>query len=351
MKKIFSLFTVVCFALCAGAETVFTFTSADDIIQEKDEIIVMLDKGSGENAPTLTSDYETKNPEMRLYTGNTIELSAKTAMKNIQMVFAKASSDKQYAGLEVNMGTLTSGGVSENKTDWKVDVWTGNATDLVFTLTGKAQRQIQKIVIDGAPVVIDPSQEPKMPTEEDLKADFTYPEPTVVHVPDTTIWKKEYAFIDNNILVHCTQGSIIKATDTTQAYFNCNVDYELSFTATHPIKGVAIDGFVRKAFTATCDHGSITYLTDPDRDEEGTPALVIQNVDNKSVTLSCPKQLRCYELRVFFKENPEAIDMGGGENQAIETVNKPVYGEKILRNGQLIIIRGDKTYDLLGAQL
>ena len=359
MKKIFSLLSILCIALYANAETVFEFTSAADLNQTKDGISVVLEQGSGQLPPVYKNEYylEEYHPETRLYVGNTITITSSSALKNIQMVFALAASGKAYAGLEVDNGTLKDGGVSTDKTDWKVDSWTGNATKVVFTLSSGKQRQIQKIVIDGAPVVIDEPEEPKMPTEEDLKTDFTYPEPTIVHVPDTVITKKEYAFIDNNILVHCTQGSIIKATDTTFAYFNCNANYEITFTATENIKGIAIDGFVRKAFNATCDHGSITYLTNPDSDEEGSPALVIQNVNVKSVTLSCPKQLRCYELRVYFKENPEAIDMGGEEpeepeNQAIDNVqNNDVPSTKVLRDGQLIILCGDKEYNSLGTQL
>ena len=370
MKKIFSLLSILCVAICAGAETVFEFTTSDWDLQEKDGIYVALSKGSG-NAPLFTADYETKTPEMRLYVGNQIEISADSPMKNIQIVFARSSASKgEYSDLSASVGTLVSGGTSKDKTDKKIDVWTGNAKDVVFTLVAPGkQRQIFKIVVDGAPITLEDETIP-LPTEADLKADYEYSEPTVVHPKDTTIFKKEYAFIENNILVHCDSGSIIKATDTTFAYFNCPVGSKLTFTATQNIKGIAIDGFVRKAFDGiTCETGSVTYLTDPDADEEGFPAIVIQDVNAKSVTLSCPKQFRCYELRVYFKENPEAIDMGGEEpkdpedpeepedpenpeDQAIDNVqNNDVPSTKVLRDGQLIILRGDKEYNSLGTQL
>lgn len=358
MKKIFSLLSILCVALFANAETVFEFTTSDWDLQEKDGIYVALSKGSGNDAPLFTMDYEKKTPEMRLYVGNQIEISADSPMKNIQIVFAMASSNKEYAELIANTGTLTSGGTSKDKTDKKIDVWTGNTKDVVFTLAAPGkQRQILKIVVDGAPITLEDETIP-LPTEADLKADYEYSEPTVVHPKDTTIFKKEYAFIENNILVHCDSGSIIKATDTTFAYFNCLVGSKLTFTATQNIKGIAIDGFVRKAFDGiTCETGSVTYLTDPDADEEGFPAIVIQDVNAKGVTLSCPKQFRCYELRVYFKENPEAIDMGGEEpeepeNQAIDNVqNNDVQSTKVLRDGQLIILRGDKAYNAQGIQL
>ena len=85
MKQFFSFIASVFFALTAWGQTSFTFTSADDVIQEKDGIIVMLDKGTGSNDPRYQTDYETGKPEMRLYTGNTITVSSETAMTTIQV--------------------------------------------------------------------------------------------------------------------------------------------------------------------------------------------------------------------------------------------------------------------------
>ena len=306
MKKLYTILMLICFALSAYAETVFTFSTAADINQTKDGITVGIAQGSGSKAPMLTTDYETQKPEMRLYLGNTITISGEN-LTNIQLVCAKSSaSNKDYAGLSASVPELVSGGVAIDKNDWKVDKWTGSATSVVFTLTENGQRRIQRIVIDGDSITFDP--EPELPTAEDLDPDYTYDEPTIVNVPDTQFFKNEYAFIDNNVLVSCPQGSIMKATDTTVAYFNCNANYSLTFTATQPIKGIAIDGFVRKAFHATCDKGDIQFLTDEDQDMEGWPALVITDIDATSVTLSCPKQLRCYAVRVFFEENPDPIE-------------------------------------------
>lgn len=321
MKKFFALIVAVCFALSAMAETEFTFTSAADMNQTKDGYTISLAQGSNtQNAPVFQNPHYNSeyHPEMRMYLGNTITVSGEN-LTNIQMVFAKSGgSNKEYTGLSASVGDLVSGGTSTDATDWKVDSWTGNATSVVFTLTGKGQRQIQRIVIDGEPIVITPDED-VLPTEADLNPNYTYDEPTVVSVPDTTIIKKEYAFIDNNILVHCSLGSILKAEadsnpddeedDSHPAYFNCNANYEITFTATQPIKGIAIDGFVRKDFDASCDHGEIQYLTDEDKDMEGWPALVIMDINATSVTLSCPKQIRCYELRVYFQENPDPIDV------------------------------------------
>lgn len=347
MKKIFSLIATFCFAISMMAETEFTFTSAADINQTKDDITVVLAQGSNtQNGPAFRNEYYLSeyHPEMRLYLGNTITISSDENLTNIQMVFAKSgASNKEYTGLEASTGTLVSGGVSEDKTDWKVDRWTGSAKQVVFTLTGsKGQRQIQRILIDGDSIEINPVED-ILPTAENLDANYEYAEPTEVLPKDTTILKKEYAFIHNNILVHCDMGSIIKATDTTDAYFNCNANYTITFTATKPIKGIEIDGYVRKAFDATCEPGEIEFFTDPDYEGEAWPVIVLRDVDDTSVTLSCPKQFRCYAARVFFETNPNHLDIDDIES------NAPI--NKILRDGQLLILRGNKTYSASGVEL
>ena len=347
MKKIYCFIAFIAFAVSMTAETVFTFASAADMSQNQNGITVVIAQGNGSTAPNATTDYQTGQPEMRLYVGNTITISSESELTNIQLVCAKASSNKDYTGLSANSGTLISGGTSTSKTNWIVDSWTGNATQVVFTLVepGK-QRQIQKIIIGGETVIID-SLVNVLPTAEDLDPNYTYSEPTEVLPKDTVIWQEEYAFIDNNILAHCTKGSIVKATDTTFAYFNCNANFTLTFTATQPIKGIAIDGFVRKAFNATCDHGTIQYLTDEDYDLEGWPAVVLMDVNSESVTLTCPKQLRCYDVLFYFQSNPDPLYEG------FETVNPQpsAVSYKILQNGQLLIVHKDKIFNAQGIEL
>lgn len=342
MKKLYTIFLLVCFALSVYAETEFTFTSSADLNQEKDGITVTIAKGNGQKAPSATVDYQTQTPEMRLYVGNTITVSSSQTLTNIQMVFSMASSAKAYTELSASTGTLVSGGASTDKTDLKVDSWTGSATQVVFTLTepGK-QRQIKRILIDGEPIEINPIVE-VLPTEDDLDPNYEYAEPTTVAPKDTTLWKKEFAFIDNNILVHCDMGSINPATDTTFAYFNCNAEHTITFTATQPMKGVSIDGYVRKAFNATCDHGTLQFLTDPDFEMEGWPALVILDINNTSVTLTCPKQFRCYGAQFYFQENPDPLFEG------IEQTQSTTPAAKMLQNGQLYIIKNGRVYTAEG---
>ena len=115
MKKIFGLLVILCFTLGSYAETVFTFTSAADMSQTKDGFSLVIAKGEGQTAPTVTKDYQTQEPEMRLFVGNTITVSADETLTDIQMVFAKSSaSNKPYTGLSASVGTLVSGGEAED---------------------------------------------------------------------------------------------------------------------------------------------------------------------------------------------------------------------------------------------
>ena len=80
---------------------------------------------------------------------------------------------------------------------------------------------------------------------------------------------------------------------------------------------------------------------------EGWPALVILDIDTTNVTLSCPKQFRCYGARVYFQENPDPLYPMEG----IEHTGTAVQAAKILRDGQLIILRGEKTYTASGIEI
>ena len=347
MKKIFTILSVLCFAFNAVAETEFTFTEATDMNQTIDDITVVVAKGKGNNNPYFTTDYETNLPEMRLYIGNTITISSDIELTNIQLVFAKSSaSNKLYAGLSASTGDLVSGGESADKNDRKVDTWAGEATQVVFTLTGTGQRQIQRILIDGEPIIIIPEEQP-LPTEADLDLEYEYGEPEYVFVPDTQIFQKEYAFIDGNILVHCSKGSIVEDSEDEDAYFGCQAGESLTFTATQNIKGIAIDGNVRKNFSATCDKGNISYLSDENMEVAEDPVLIICDINAKSVTISCDKNLSCYGVEVYFEENPDPLD----DEEGFEDIKAAASTIKMLREGQLIIVRGEKEYNALGTEL
>ena len=214
MRKICTFLMLLAAMSMSGTATEFEFQAAEDLYQTKDGFTVALAQGSGQTAPAATMNYQTQEPEVRLYVGNTITVSG-TDLQNIQIVFARTSASKgDYADLSASNGTLVSSGTSTATTDLKLDQWTGNATEVVFTLIAPGkQRQIMQLVINGDSVeIVDPEVQP-LPTEDDLDLGYEYKEPEIVQVPDTQIFHKEYAFIDGNILVHCDSGSIVKAKE------------------------------------------------------------------------------------------------------------------------------------------
>ena len=301
MKK---LFTLLVGALCcfSAMATTFTFTSAESVTQTIGGYTVKIEKGSGNNAPAYYDNG------LRLYASNTITISG-TNLTNIELTFSMQGS-KAYAELTANLGTLVSGGASTSPTDLKTDTWTGNTKSVTFTLGASGQRLINKIVVNGdgseGGNTGGGNENPSGPTDPDspsLNPDYIYAEPTVVKVPSTKVQGAEYTFIDNNIEVSCTKGAI------TENYFSAHAGFAMTFTATKNIKGIVINGFVKKDFTATTDHGKISYLT-PSEDKEANPVVVITDVNSKSVTIDCVKQLRCYNVEVYFDENPEATVSG-----------------------------------------
>ena len=343
MERFLSIISILCCAVTLAAETVFVFDSQESMTQKADGFTVAMAAGSGTTAPAY-KDFN--GPEVRLYTGNTITLTGPD-MTNVQLVWAKSyASNKEYAGLNADCGTLVSGGKAETPEDWKVDTWTGQAQKIVFTLDGKGQRQIQKIVINGEKLVIDNPGPGPLPTVEDLDKEYIYPASVTVK-PDITdkLYKEEYAFIDNNILVRCTQGSLIPATDTTLAYFNCNAGYEITFTAVQDIKTLAVDGFVRKAFSADCQPGDIWFETDEDFDIEAFPVLTVTGINATSVTISCPKQIRCYEVRIAFTDT-EAVE-NHTDGQAQWDTSAPLYdvlGRTVNSDYKGVVIRNGHTF-------
>lgn len=301
MNKISAFVVALCLSLGSlAAATTFSFTSDASVYQIIDGYTVVLDQGAG-------TSYPSYNKYMRLYAKNTITVTG-DSISSIQIVFTKQGS-KAYATLTASTGTLVPGGESTSTTDYKVDSWTGDTDSVVFTLgdASGSQRVIVQLVVNGQALIPEPenpdtTETPVVPTV--LDTTYVYEEPTVVAVPAKTVQGAAYSFIDNNIQVSCTKGAI---TDT---YFSSHAGFAMTFTATQPMKGLVINGMVKKDFEATVDHGSIAYLS-PAEDTDAEPVVVITDIDAQSVTISCVKQLRCYEVAVYFEANPEDSIEGG----------------------------------------
>ncbi len=141
---------------------------------------------------------------------------------------------------------------------------------------------------------------------KNLDPSYVYGEPTTI-VPTGEIGNNAaYSFVQNNILVSTTVGG------QAEKYFGCNAGNAITFTATKNIKAVVINGYVKKDFEATASSGEILYVDASESEVEADPVLAVLDVDSKTVTIECVKQLRCYSVEVYFNENPEiGIDDGG----------------------------------------
>lgn len=145
-------------------------------------------------------------------------------------------------------------------------------------------------------------------TTPDLDPNYTYSEPTSVTSPGEQGSNINYEFVKNNVKVTCTTGALYNN------YFGCNAENSITFTATKPIKGISINGYVKKGFEAEATSGNISYASDPETEVEANPVLILTDVNAKSVTINCLKQLRCYEVSVYFENNPDGdIDDGGDD--------------------------------------
>lgn len=342
MRKIFTFIAVMALATVASMASTFTFTSAESVNQIVDGYSVKIEKGSGNNAPAYYDNG------LRLYANNTITISG-ADLTRIELTFSMQGS-KAYADLTCSPGTLVSGGASSSQTDLKTDTWTGNATSVTFTLGASGQRLINKIVVNGdgsdggnTGGGNDNPSGPTVPDTPSLNPDYIYAEPTVMKVPSITVQGAPYTFIDNNIEVSCTKGAI------TDSYFSAHAGFSMTFTATKNIKGIVINGFVKKDFTATADHGKISYLT-PDEDREANPVVVITDVNSRSVTIDCVKQLRCYNVEVYFDENPEVTVTGSGSGEEItlsfdsaDAVYESYYSEQFGEPNYSIFLFNEST--------
>ncbi len=125
---------------------------------------------------------------------------------------------------------------------------------------------------------------------------------------DNTYNNIEYKFTENGITVACTKSA------NRSTYFGCNANESLTISAERDIKGISIDGYVKKDYTATVTAGTVTYVDAADGEVEANPVVVITDINAKSVTINNVKQLRCYEMTVYFDANPDVIPGGGGDD-------------------------------------
>lgn len=293
----------------------------------QDGVTVSFDKGSGNNPPAWYDNG------LRLYAGNTITVSG-SAITTVKLVFTKQGT-KPYATLAANTGNLVSGGESSSADDQKADIWTGSATSVTFTLGASGQRLIKQIIVNGDTTQVGGGTTGGGTTgggttgggttgggttgggtSTTLNPNYQYAEPTTIDAGDLTAAtgnNKSYTFVENNILVSCSTGAIVRQSTTSPDYFGCNANQTITFTAAKPIKGLTVNGYIKKEFTATASSGMIEFADASDEEKEGDPVLIMTNINATSVTLTCVKQIRFYSIDFYFEANPD-VELDGGGN-------------------------------------
>jgi len=139
----------------------------------------------------------------------------------------------------------------------------------------------------------------------------TTEDPIIIPAPDTVINKQAYTLSEQGITIAVSYGSAYPAehdyNNIDITYFACLAGGNMTISAETAIRGIAINGWVKKNFSASCDYGTIAYLSDDYDDTIGEPVLTISDVNNPSVTIQCDNQLRCFSLEVYFSSNPDDV--------------------------------------------
>ena len=136
-------------------------------------------------------------------------------------------------------------------------------------------------------------------------------EPIVIAAPDTTIDKQAYELSAEGVTLSVSYGSAYPAehawNNLGRTYFACLANGSVTFSADKNIKGIAVNGWVKKNFSASCDKGTLNYLSDASEDTTGEPVLTISDINSNAVTLLCNNQLRCFSVEFYFTQNPGDI--------------------------------------------
>jgi hypothetical protein len=210
-----------------------------------------------------------------------------SGVSNVTEVTIVASSNMENTHtytLSVSVGNKPLGSYTLDKVTNETFAFSGAAADgdLVVTITKNGKKKslwIKSITVEGnVPAQEDPADR--------LDPDYIYPADPVMILPKDSLGKMEIDTIINNILLTCAQGAYYKTDIRVMA------NGAITFTATKPIKAIRIDGGNRKAFSASASAGTLTYAVDYEADiENAAPVLLIKDIDEPSVKLTCDKQL------------------------------------------------------------
>lgn len=225
-------------------------------------------------------------------------------VKNVTRVVVACSSNFDGNTLAVAVGnkkigaTITFTKESENK-EYTFASATPVSGDLVITITRNDKSvYVSKVVITGDAIE-------EKPVDTGLDDNYVYGDSVEIFPKDSLGKIPNCDTIVNNILLQLPNGAFYK-TDIRAA-----AGSSLTLTATRNIKAVAIDGVVKKGFTATASSGKLTYKSNSEGEAKGTPVVLVKDVDQKSLTLNVSKQLQCQRIAIYFEANPD-IEIEGG---------------------------------------
>ncbi|MBQ1858388.1 MAG: hypothetical protein II140_00865 [Paludibacteraceae bacterium] len=167
-------------------------------------------------------------------------------------------------------------------------------------------------------------------------------EPVVITAPDTVIEKTAYTLSEQGITIEVSYGSAYPAghsyNNIDRTYFACLANGNMTIRADRAIQGIAINGWVKKNFSASCDYGTIDYMSDEYDDAIAEPVLTVSDIRNPSVTITCINQLRCFSVEVYFFDNPGSV-----HEEATDTVRLTMVSAAALDYSE------DPTYSTEGA--
>lgn len=232
-----------------------------------------------------------------------------SGVKNVTKVVITCSANTDKNGLAVSVAGTQWGSETLPKENNMTKTFSGAAAsgNLVIDIT----RVEKSVYISKIVVTADESTTGggDGDNESTLDENYSYAEPTIVTVSGATGSNAAYSFVQNNIEVKCSAGA------QNETYFGCNAGNDITFTATKPIKAIVIDGYVKKEFEATVSAGNIGYVDASESEVTANPVLAVTDINSKTVTLSCVKQLRCYKVYFYFESNPDVeFETGGGDD-------------------------------------
>ena len=137
MRKLFTLFTMFMVAFGVSYAATETFTFSEQNLSNQEEVTTLsatnftmtFDKGTNNTTPK----YFTSGSAVRIYGGNTLTISATSAITAIEITFGGSDGTNE---ITANVGTYANG------------AWSGNANEVVFTVGGtKGNRRLSAITV------------------------------------------------------------------------------------------------------------------------------------------------------------------------------------------------------------